>query len=265
MDNAMSSWPRLFRLLGQHSLAQTLSYRLSAAFVVVFGTLFAVGELASLLIYFQFTDSIAGWGLHASLALIATFGLIQHTYQFFFVVSHEALMDKIVHGELDYDLVRPVDSQLLCSLKSLDFPSLINMIIPVGILLYAWPHLDAPASVATLGAYLLLVLCGVVFYYLLNQLFVGLSFWIERPQQLAGVPEYLLEFATRPRTIYPRWIQFALAVVLPVLTATNTPVDLLRGELELSAVLPLLAAIALLAVAARWQWRRGVRRYVSAS
>jgi ABC-2 type transport system permease protein len=255
----------LFRLLAQQSFAQMLAYRLSATFIVVFGTLFAIAEIISLLVYFQFTDNVAGWDFYAFLALTATFSLIQYIYQFFFVLSHETMMEKIIEGGLDYDLIRPIDSQLLCTMKSFDYPSLINMLIPLGLLAYSWPHLSIPNGIGGLGMYLVFVVFGFVFYALLNQIFVGLSFWIERPQKLSGVPEYLFEFAKRPRVIYPRIVQVALAIVLPVIAASNVPVEALLGRFDIESCLALVGGTLVLAALARYQWMMGVRRYASAN
>ncbi len=242
-----------------------LAYRLSAAFVIIFGTLFAVAEVVTLLVYYQFTERIAGWDFYSFLALMATCGFIQHLYQFLFVQSHEELMDKIIEGQLDYDLVRPVDSQLLCSIKNLDYPSLVNLVIPIGLIAYCWPHLNVSITMWAWGAYTGLVLCGVAFYYLLNQVFVSMAFWIERPQQLMGIPEYLFEFASRPRSVYPRLIQAVLSVGLPVLTATNLPVEVLQGGFNPMSLVTLAGSTVVLGMVARVQWLAGVRRYASAN
>lgn len=255
----------LLRLMARRSLSQMMVYRLSATFVVIFGSLFAVAEVVSLLIFYQYTPDIAGWDFYAFLALIATYGFIQHIYQFFFVLSHEELMDKIIEGELDYDLIRPVDSQVLCSLRNLDYPSLINLIVPTSLLIYCWPHLKLEFTLSTLLAYTILLICGVALYYLLTQFFVCMAFWVDRPRKLAGVTEYLFDLASRPRAVYPRAMQLFLTFVLPVLTAVNTPVDLLRGEFNTTGFLALLGFLLVIVIIVRIQWVLGTRRYSSAS
>lgn len=259
------NWNRVLRLLAQRSLAQMLAYRLSALFVILFGSLFAAAEVVSILVYYQYAPDIAGWDLHSFLALAASYGLIQYIYQFCFVQSHEELMDRIIEGDLDYDLIRPLDAQFLCSLKTLDYPSLVNLMIPIGLLVYSWPHLGVPFAVGTVLLYAALVVCGVALYYLLSQFFVTLAFWVERPQKLGGVTEYLFDFASRPRAVYPRAMQFALSFVLPVLTAVNMPADFLRGQFDLPAFVVFAGMLVALWAAVRAQWRLGLRRYASAN
>lgn len=255
----------LMRLNAHRSLAIMLSYRLSATFIVVFGTLFAGAEVISLLVYYQYTPDIAGWDFYSFLSLVASYGLIQHLYQFLFIQAHEELMGKILDGELDYDLVRPIDSLVLCSLRNLDYPSLINLAVPISLLGYSWPHLSVTLSTGTIVGYVTLIVLGVILYYLLNQFFVSLAFWVDRPQKLAGVTEYLFEFASRPRSVYPQAIQVLLSFVLPLLTAVNAPADLLRGHLDKAGLIPLISFLVVLGVVVRLQWWAGTRRYASAN
>lgn len=255
----------LLGLLAQQSLGKMLAYRLSALFTVVFGVLFAVAEVIAIIVYYQYTDEIAGWDLPSFLALNATYGFIQYLYQFLFVIAHEELMDRIIGGELDYDLVRPVDSQLLCSIRTLDYPSLINLLIPTALLVYCARTLGLGLSLPVVICYMVLIVLGVALYYLLNQFFVAMAFWVERPRRLAGVAEYLFEFASRPRSVYPRALQVLFTAVLPILTAVNAPAELIRGELEPGVVILFAASLAILGVIVRIQWLCGVRRYASAS
>lgn len=252
-------------LFAKQSLGKMLAYRITAAFTILFGILFAAAEVVAIVVYYQYTDEIAGWDLTSFLMLYATFGFIQHLYQFMFVVSHEELMDKIIEGELDYELVRPLDSQFLCSVKTLDYPSLINMLIPLGLLIYSVKRLGLVLTTQVLIPYTVLMLLGVWLYYLLNQFFVVMAFWVERPRKLAGVPEFLFEFASRPRTVYPRALQVTLTLVLPVLTAVNAPVELLRGEFDMITLLAFVVALLVMSVIVRVQWLIGIRRYASAS
>lgn len=264
----MSQLIRGTRILGRivsRSLAEFLMYRFAAITTIIFTTIFAVAEVVAILVYYRFTDDIAGWDLPAFLALIATFHAIQNVYQFLFVVGHEELADRIVEGDLDYDLIRPVNSLLLCSLRSLDFASIINLILPTVILVNVWPKIGAPITIPTIALYLVTVAIGVLFYYSLNQVLVALGFWIERSEKLSGLGEYIFEFASRPRQVYPKALRFTLTVLIPVVTAVNVPVEILTLQISWVHVIHLLVPTAVLWVVARLQWTIGIKRYASAN
>lgn len=255
----------LLKLLGKQSLAQMLTYRMTSTFIIVFGTLFAFADIIGTVVFFQYTESIAGWEIYDFLVLLSTFQFISYLYQFFFVASHENLMENILNGKLDYDLLRPVDSLFLCSMKQLDFPSVINMIIPSSIFFYCLPYIKIELNFLNVLIYILFVALGVIFYYLLNQMFVCLAFWVDRPQKIAGVPEYMLDFASRPREVYPRILQIILSTVFPVITAVNLPAEYLKGSLSINYFVFYLFFLILFGIVVRFQWKWGICRYASAN
>ncbi|MFT8872355.1 MAG: ABC-2 family transporter protein [Sporolactobacillus sp.] len=254
----------LMSQLFRQSVATFFAYRMTSLFVIVFGSLFSVIEIVTVLVYYQFTDDIAGYSLPQFLLVIASFECISNLYQFLFVSAHEQMADKIIGGELDYDFIRPVDSQLYNSLSGFDLASGINLIIPIVLLIYAVPragHHDWLQGVC----FVLFLLIGTFMYYLMNQLFVALSFWVERPGKLLGIPEYLFDLASRPRSVYPRVLQLLFAWILPIVASTNLPVDVLRGQMGAAETIAYLTGIAVLAALVRLQWKCGIARYQSAN
>lgn len=248
-----------------HSFSQMFAYKTTSVFVVVFGTLFSIAEIIATQIYYSYTDTIMGWDKYNFLILLGTFSLIQYIYQFLFVLQHEEFMDKIIEGELDYDLIRPIDSQLINSFRFLDIPSLINMIIPFALIVYSLNKLNIKIEFSLLLGYTILIIIGVVFYYCLNQIVVSLAFWIERPGKLLGMPEYLFDLASRPSSIYPKFLKLLLVFFIPVLSSTNLPVEYLTNNFDKLTTLNFIVVTLLFLIFTRWQWKRGLRKYVSTS
>lgn len=232
--------------------------------VIVFGTLFTAVEVITTLVFFQFTDTIAGFTIYEFLALTSTFELIGTAYQILFINAHENLSDKILDGELDYDLIRPVSSLFFNNVRQIEISSIINLIVPVSILIYSIVQMGGGTLSGIIG-YAAFVAAGVYFYYLLNQFFVSLSFWVERPGRLLGVPEYVFDLAAKPRGVYPRIWQVIFAWIIPVVTATNLPVDILKGNFSFAQLLVYLAVITMFTVIVRIEWKLGIRRYTSAN
>jgi ABC-2 type transport system permease protein len=247
------------------SFAQMLAYRLSALFIVIFGMLFVASELISVLIYFNFKPTINGWDVYSFIILIATSNIILYLYQFFFIVSHERLIEKILEGELDFDLIRPIDSQFILSIRYFDYPSLINLSIPLFLLYYGISRSNLDISLIQMLLYGFFLIIGLSFYYLLNQFFFSLSFWIEKSQKLSGAPEYLFDFATRPRSVYPSGIQIILGGFIPIILCTNVPVQVLRDQSTLGMIGALCMSTLVLFIIVRIQWNMGIKRYSSAS
>lgn len=252
------------KIMLSQSISQFFIYRLTSILVCFFGTLFTAIEVITVIVLYNYTDSINGWDFYSFLALSATFTLISYLYQFFFTLSHEDLIEKIIEGELDYDLIRPVDSQLINSIKQLDIPSLLNIIIAIILLCYSVSHIEfGQLFFANIVLYIFFVLIGVFFYYLVNQFFINFAFWIERPYQIAAIPEYLLDLASRPRTVYPPILHLLFVWVFPILLSTNLPVEILRGDIDLSIIGYYVLFITIFSIIVRIQWKRGLKKYQS--
>lgn len=246
------------------SIKSALVYRSSSILVVVFGLLFSVAQVVATLVYYRYTNAIGGWGFYEFLTLVGSSVVVSSGYQLLFVLNHEDIVDRIVDGSLDYDLLRPVDSQVLLSTKRLDVPSAVTLLVGLGV--YAYGAQRVPAlSVWSVAAWLSLCAVSVWFLYCVNHAFVSLAFWIERAHSLTGVSEYLLDLGQGPARVYPRLVQHILTSILPVVAATNLPVDVTWHALTVRQLVWFLSGVATATGMARYLWQRGLRRYYSAN
>jgi ABC-2 type transport system permease protein len=68
-----------------------------------------------------------------------------------------------------------------------------------------------------------------------------------------------------PLDIYPRWLRWTLTGLVPVALAVTVPAEALAGRLSAANLLLACAVALVLAVASRWFWKAGLRRYSGAS
>ena len=106
---------RLYKKFLSHSFQEFLIYRTTAIVTIVFGLIFFLAEFIAGIIYFNYTETIYGWVKNDYLLLISVASVISYGYQFLFTVAHENLYEFILGGELDYILIRPVNSFLFYS------------------------------------------------------------------------------------------------------------------------------------------------------
>ncbi|KYH34239.1 hypothetical protein CLTEP_18140 [Clostridium tepidiprofundi DSM 19306] len=246
----------------KQSIEKFLIYRATSLFVIIFSTIFSVIEIITTIVYFSYTDNIAGFNFYEFLILISTFNIIGTIYNILCINSHENLSDKILAGQLDYDLIRPVDSQIINNFSEFEISSIISSIVPIITFFYAARKIN---YISIMGGifFIIFVMLGAYFYYLLNQFFVNFSFWIERPGKLLGIPEELFEFAAKPRRIYPKIFQIIFAWIIPIISTTNVPVELLTGKIYYKNISFYCFIIIVFSLVVRFQWNLGVKRYTS--
>lgn len=261
----MTRYLKIFAHLISLSFRKMLVYRTTSILIVVFSTLFLAAETLSVLVFFEFTDSIMGHSKDEFLFLLATATIILSLYQFVFVLQHEELADIIIEGELDYHLLRPMDSQFQANVFLFDIPSLLNLIPPIAIIIHLSLKGSLVYSPLNVLLYLVYIAGGFFQYYCINQFFVTLAFFFERAYKLAGLPEYLFDFALRPRRVYPKYLQILLGYVFPLLLITNLPTEIMLGSPSTNLLLYSLFISVILFAIVRIQWKICLKRYESAS
>ena len=254
---------KLIKKLVSHSFQETMIYRQTAIITLIFGLLFFGIELIAGFVYFQYTDNVLGWTYHDYLLLISTATIVTYLYQTIFVVAHENLADTIVEGELDYTILRPVNSFLFYVLYRIDITSLINLLISIIIHIYILSKYSI--NIWSIILHVFSILLATYFVFILNQLAVSISFWKERSSKIVAVPEYLVDFASRPAPIYPGGIRFILTWVLPILTAINSPVLIIRDDYNYNFLIWTITVNILGSFLMNYVWKKGLKQYASAN
>ena len=82
--------------------------------------------------------------------------------------------------------------------------------------------------------YILFVIIGIWFHFLMFNFSNMISFWVDKADQILWIPEILAEISSRPASIYPKWIRCFLMWLLPILTSFNLPIDIIRGKVNMA-------------------------------
>ncbi|MFV0558816.1 MAG: ABC transporter permease [Enterococcus sp.] len=254
---------RLFKQLVAQSIQENLSYRATSIIVMIFGILFFTIEIVTGLVYFDHTDLIGGWTRNDYLLLISVSSMITYLYQTLFVVSHENLAEFIVEGELDYTFLRPVNSFYYYALNRMDFPSIINLVISiVAVFVFAIHYSWTPIRAIFFSLFILL---AVWLVFLLNQIIVTLSFWLEKSSKMLAIPEYLMDISSRPSTVYPRLMRLFFSWVIPIVLLYNAPVLVLKNEINYLFFVYILIFLIFLHSFALFLWNKGIVKYQSSN
>lgn len=119
-------------------------------------------------------------------------------------------------------------------------------------------------TLARLAAFLVTLLAGVAALYAVLLACAALVFWVPGVF-FTWVFDSLFQLARYPVGLYPGWLRLVLTWVVPVGLMTTVPAQALTGELTAGALAGGVALAGLLMVGASALFRRGLRRYASAS
>lgn len=232
------------------------------------------------LLIFNYTDQIgsggadgASWDKYQFFVFVATSMFINSLVQMLFMENAEEFSELIRTGNLDFALLKPIDTQFLISLRKIDWSSLANFLVAATLMAYALPRVEGfELSIWQVLLYPIYVLAGVGILYALTIVLASCSVWLGRNQSIYDFWFYITNFSRYPMEIYRGpigdWLRVVFTFVLPVLIVVNVPARLLakplRPEYWHLALFAIVATVVSL-WGSRWIFQRALASYRSAS
>lgn len=281
MTSQRPAYLQILLTFARNSLVREMSFRLNFLIECVSSLSWAAMNLGFYLLVFQFTKEIgfqSGWHRYEFFIFLATTMIVNSLVQAFFMPNCEEFSELIRSGNLDFAILKPIDTQFLISLQKVDWSALANFLLGLVLLGISLWNLTTretdplPLHPLTLLLYPFYVLCGVAILYSLMISLSATSIWLGRNQTLYDFWFYITNFSRYPREIYDGDFGTPLRVVftyvIPVLVVVNVPARLLALPLTqgdwLLALFALFATLGSL-VASRLIFQRALRSYRSAS
>lgn len=267
--------PRYLRILGlflRNSLVRELSFRWN--FVIEFITMgfWFTAQFVLFDIIYGNVREINGWNRYEFFAFLATGMTINTIIEAFFMPNCANFSELIRTGNLDFALLKPIDTQFLISFERLELGALSNLVLSLGLMVYAVTHLPEPPDILQVLMALAMIGVGVAFYYSLMIMLASTSIWLGRNQGLYDFWFYITVFARYPRNIYGGslagdLLRLTFSYAIPILLVVAVPAELVVGKLLAPSRISLVAITAAVVglVVSRWVFTRALQSYRSAS
>lgn len=258
----------------RNSLIREMQFRGNFVITVISNALWIAAQLTLFDIIYRNIDEINGWTRYEFFAFMATGMLINKIIESIFMPNCANFSELIRTGNLDFALLKPIDTQFLISFEKLDLARLTDLIFAGSLLIYSLAKLDAWSKITALDVAIYIGLLGVsvTFFYSLMITLASTSIWFGRNQGLYDFWFYITIFARYPRSIYDHSGGFGTALqgvfsyVIPILLVVTVPARLLLHKTPNPAWVMIVIAAALLGlVLSRAVFHRALRDYRSAS
>jgi ABC-2 type transport system permease protein len=225
---------RVWSTFARNSLVREMTFRGNFITELVTRAFWFCAQLVLFDVIYRQVDAIDDWTRPQYFAFMATGMLINAIVEALFMPNCAELSELIRTGNLDFLLLKPIDTQFLVSFRVIDW-AMINQILMAGALL--WYSLDQANAVVTFtnaAMYVLLLASGVAFFYSLMIVLASTSVWFGRNQGLYDFWFYVTVFARYPQNIYARpgvgeVIWFGFSFIIPILLVVTVPARVLLG------------------------------------
>jgi ABC-2 type transport system permease protein len=249
------------------SAQQEMAYRSNFFIRVMYSLLGLVSGLAGLWALYGQVDTIHGWDMPSALALLGVYMLLGALRDLFIGPSLESLagMDgELWTGRFDFTMLKPVNKQFLVSVRQWRVYALLDMVLALGVLGTAIRLMGKSLSWVDATAFLISLVAGVVVFYAVMLFFSSLVLW-NNAFLFTWLFNGFFQLARYPVGIYPGWLRLMLTWVIPIALMTSIPAQALRGDAPAWMIFGASAAAVFLLVISSLVFRRGLRRYASAS
>ena len=255
---------RALAALIQVSFASVLQYRSDFIFTFVTVVLGDSLRVAPLILVFWHREEVAGWDLPHALLVMAFFFVLFAVQAAVFEPNLGEAIESIRTGSLDLLLLKPVDAQLLVSLRRIDaasvWPLVSGLLLGIGALSISGP----PRAFDVLLACVLFV-NGLVAIYGLWLLAICVSFWFVRVDNLRFLLWAITDAGRWPIDVFRGPVRWVLTAVVPVALITSFPAQALQGAWTGGTLITSSLVAVGFVVGSRIAWTRSLAAYTSAS
>lgn len=254
---------RLFSMGFRLSLMTAALYRVNLALMLVQSLLNSLMSVLSVRFIYESVDDIAGWSRDEMVVLVCTALAVNQLYRGLIRPNQNRFIAGVADGQFDKMMMRPMSLIFQCSFGQVDLSSLLSAAAPLAVVAAGLGGSVHPARIAL---YLTLVLSAVAALSAFTLLLYTAAFRFIRVDGLDSLYYFLMDIAGKPREMFSsRAALIGFTLFLPALPLANAPAAALLSRAAHGQLTAALAASALLCAGAALSFRRGLRRYSSAS
>ncbi len=256
---------RLTALMMKNCLVREMQFKANFLVRLFTEMMWLVMQFIYIGVMYGQTGQIAGWTLWEMVVLAGTNYVISQLFEALFYDNCMRLIDQIRQGDLDFNLVKPINTQFLVSLRYTDYASIVNSSVGIGVVLFALGKLGIGVTAGGMVLFAALVANSILIYYSILFILSVWTFWIGRSNNLMELYWQFGQFSRYPGEIYPWLLRRLLQTLIPMLIVSNVPAGVLIHKLQGGLILYGFTLGAVFLALTAWIWQAGLKHYRSAS
>ena len=260
----MKRYWTLIGIFAGSSIAAQLEYRANFVVNLIGSLMTAVGSLFGLSILLGTGSSLGGWNQSEAIVVVGVFTLVEGFMGVFLYPNLNKIAEGVRTGSMDFTLLKPLDSQFLVSARNIGILRVTDLLIGLGMIVYATAQLGGvrPEGIAVAA---LLIFAGFASVYSIWLMLCTTAFWWVGVENITELFWGFFRAGQFPITAFPGWGRILFTFVIPVAFITTVPAEALIGRVQPTAALGALGVAVLLVAVSRGFWRFALRNYTSAS
>ena len=171
----------------------------------------------------------------------------------------------VVQGDLDFVLLKPINSQFLVSFRYVKSYAIFSLIILFMMLIRQSNLHSGDIGIINYIFFFVSFIFGLIIWYSLDFLISCLTFWFKNFTVGGWLSHELLKFSSRPDSIYTGLTRKLLFSLIPMALVSSVPARMLLYGFDIKLLIFQIIVSLGFVLLTFFVWRRGLFRYESAS
>ncbi len=242
-----------------------LQYRMNFALQVLQSLLALATGLVVFALVYSHTTELNGWSQDELLVVLGVQIMMAGLVHALIQPNMMRFTEEVRDGKLDHALTKPVDAQMLVSVRQVEVWQAVDLITGTGVIVVALIRLGGDLGAMEIVSFVAAFAVGAVLLYCFWMLLATLAFWIVNMWHLPELFEGVFQTGRWPIGIYPPWLRFSVTFLVPIAFAVTVPAEAMTSRLEWQTLALAAGFAVFLFAVTRWFWRFGLRSYSGAS
>ena len=202
-----------------------MEYQFNLVIEMAATTLTLLGSVFTLSLFYGHGARLGGWSWDAALIVLGLYTLLEGITTTVLRPNLGNLVKQVQSGGLDFVLLKPIDSQLWLSLRSVSPWGVPEILLGVALVLLGAARAGAKLDPINLFSAAILLLAGILILYSLWFILAATSLWFVKVWNATEVLRSLLAAGRYPLTAYPPALRLVFSTGLPVAFLTTVPAE----------------------------------------
>ena len=262
VNRYFSVWKAFFR----NTLSRDMEFKLNFIFeifidAVYYGSLFFFFQ-----IIFQFTDSLGDFNKDAVIIFLVTLYISDLLYVFILGGNVFNINNAVKQGDLDFILIKPINSQFFISCRYVMTNALISLSILICLLIrLTYLYHGNEIFFINYIFYTVSLIFGIFIFYSFEFIIASLAFWFRNFSYAGWLAGELTKYSRRPDSIYKNFFRKTLFTIFPMAMVSSVPARFLIFGVNIKLLLLQIVVSIIFLWFTTLIWKKGLLRYESAS
>lgn len=256
---------KLYYCLVRANVMEILIFRANALVMGLGPIVWMAGMVIMAATIFSKVSNLGGWNFWEVIFLTGVHELIFILSWSIFLINLRTFIDDVRSGLLDQFLLKPISARFLVSFRGLDFTNIGSFLNVIFIFFFSFSKIMNETFFTRLPGFILFLFIAYGICYLVYFIFACLVFYMLNSRTFLDIIFEMTDFDRYPAGIYPNFLRTFLTFVLPILFFAYYPTAFLLGKIGNQYLYLGLFLLVILWLISNFIWRKGLKRYQSAS